>query len=180
MIRKLGMDRHVAALLTVTTPHRGSPYADWCVRNLCERLYGFQLFNLLGLDVQAGNDLTTGHCARFNDEVTDSPDVAYFSVSASRPWQRVPAFMLHAWRVVSNAEGDNDCLVSVKSSPWGAHLGTWPADHFHTINRRLGLELTEPTGDITPYYLRALDEVQTTLGLTPPAPELAAVPAAAS
>src|SRR4051812_21326872 len=34
MISKLGMEDRVAALITITTPHRGSPYADWCVRNL--------------------------------------------------------------------------------------------------------------------------------------------------
>ena len=87
------------------------------------------------------------------------PSRRYFSVSASRPWHRVPAFALHSYKVVFDAEGDNDGLVSVHSSTWGEHLGVWPADHFHTINKRLVLELRNPTGDITPYYLAALDEV---------------------
>lgn len=159
MIAKLGMADRVSALLTVTTPHRGTAYADWCVRHLGQRLRGIQLLNFIGLDVQAISDLTRENMRRFNEEVPDHPDVRYFSVSAARPWHRVPPFALHAWKVIDAAEGDNDCLVSVKSSTWGEHLGTWPADHFHTINKRFVIEIKDPTGDITPYYRRALGEV---------------------
>lgn len=159
MISKLGMDDRVEALLTITTPHRGSPFADWCVLHLEKRLGAYRLLNSLGVDVQAGNDLTTASCRRFNEEVLDSPRVKYFSVSAARPWNLVPPFALPAWRVVQEAEGYNDGLVSVKSSTWGTHLGVWPADHWHTVNRRFVLELKDPTGDITPYYLEALEKV---------------------
>jgi len=164
MINKLGMADRVRALLTITTPHRGTAYADWCVRNLGQRLGGLRLLNFIGWDMQAAVDLQTENCRRFNEEVPDHPDVRYFSVSAARPWHRVPAFALHAYKVVYDAEGDNDGLVSVRSSTWGEHLGVWPADHFHTINKRLVLELKNPTGDITPYYLSALDEMMRRLG----------------
>lgn len=159
MIAKLGMADRVAALLTVTTPHRGSPFADWCVRHVGQRLRALQLLGLLGLDTQAALDLTTDHCRRFNEEVPDHPDVRYFSVSAARPWYRVPPFAMHAYKVVYDAEGDNDCFVSVRSASWGEHLGTWPADHFHTINKRFLPELKDPTGDIAPYYVRAVATV---------------------
>ena len=159
MIGKLGMDDRVAALLTVTCPHRGSPFADWCVLHFEKRFGAYRLLNSLGVDVQAGNDLTTSSCRKFNEDVPDSPNVKYFSVSAARPWNLVPPFALPSWRVVQDAEGDNDGLVSVKSSTWGTHLGVWPADHWHTINRRYVIELKEPTGDITPYYLAALERV---------------------
>ena len=158
MICKLGMADRVAALLTVTSPHRGSPFADFSVLHL-GRLGALRLLGAAGLDVQAANDLTTRHCRRFNESIPDSPGVKYFSVSAARPWHLIPAFALHAYKVVYDAEGDNDGLVSVKSSTWGTHLGVWPADHWHTLNRRFVLELREPTGDITPYYLAALDRV---------------------
>jgi triacylglycerol lipase len=164
MISKLGMDDRVAALLTVTTPHRGSAYADWCVKHLGQRLGGLRLMKFLGLDVQAVNDLTRASCQRFNDEIENSPNVKYFSVSAARPWRLVPPFALHSFRVIADAEGDNDGLVSVQSSTWGTHLGTWPADHWHTINKRFVVELKNPTGDITPYYLKALDRVVKSIG----------------
>src|SRR3954470_21097185 len=59
LISHLGMNDQVAALLTITTPHRGSPYADWCLRNLGKRLRGLQLARLLKLDINALPDLTT-------------------------------------------------------------------------------------------------------------------------
>src|SRR5688572_26758217 len=158
MITRLGMDDRVAALLTVTSPHRGSPFADWCVKNL-GRLGTFRLLTALGLDVQAASDLTTWNCGKFNALVPDAPGVQYFSVSAARPWHLVPPFALHAYKVVYDAEGENDSLVSVKSSTWGTHLGVWPADHWHTLNRRFALTLKDTTGDITPYYLAALDKL---------------------
>jgi len=163
MISRLGMDQHVTALLTVTAPHRGSPFADWSLRHLGERLGWLKIAGALGVDIDAMKDLTTESCRRFNDEVVDHPGVRYFSVSAARERRNIPAFALHSHKVVFDAEGDNDGLVSVSSSTWGTHLGTWPADHWHTINhRRLRLiSVDEPaTGDIAPYYLSALNEME--------------------
>jgi triacylglycerol lipase len=160
MITRLGMADRISALLTITAPHRGSPYADWCLRHLGQRLGGLRLARALGFDIQALNDLTTESCRRFNDDVPDVPNVRYFSISAARPWHRVPPFALHAFKVIFDAEGENDGLVSVKSSTWARHLGVWPADHWHTINHRLVVELKEPTGDIAPYYLRAIDRLR--------------------
>jgi triacylglycerol lipase len=160
MISRLGMDKHVTALLTIATPHRGSPFADWCLRNLGRRLGWLRIAGALGVDIDAMRDLTTESCRQLNEEVVDSPLVRYFSISAARPWHRVPAFALHSYKLISDAEGENDGLVSVKSSMWGRHLGTWPADHWHTINHRLVIELKDPTGDIIPYYLSALDQME--------------------
>lgn len=160
MISQLGMEERVSALLTVSTPHRGSSYADWGLRWFGQKLGVLRLMTALGLDVQAVNDLTTESCRRFNEMIPDCSGVRYFSVSAARPWTRVPPFALHAYKVIQEAEGDNDGLVSVKSSTWGQHLGIWPADHWHTLNHRMVLELTDPTGDIAPYYLSALDKMR--------------------
>ncbi len=168
-VAKLGLAEHVAAVVTVTTPHRGSPFADWGVRNVVDRLGVGRLVNLLNLDFRAIADLTTERCATFNRQVPDVPGLPYFSVSAARPWHRMPPFALHAHAVIRAAEGDNDGLVSVRSSTWGTHLGTWPADHWHTINRRYLPEISaEPTGNIIPYWLRLLDRVTADLSPTKP------------
>jgi len=164
MIRKLDMESRVAALLTVTTPHRGSPFADWCVQHFDRRVPILSLIERMGLDLQACRDLTTESCRRFNDEIPDSDRVKYFSVSAARPWHRVPAFAVPAHRIITSVEGENDALVSVQSSTWGRTMGTWPADHWHTINHRMVLELRNPTGDIRPFYERALEQVDAALG----------------
>ena len=164
MIAELGMAERVAALLSITTPHRGSSYADWCVQNLGEKLGCARLLSMMGLDVRAIVDLTTASCRQFNRDVKNVVGVQYFSVSAARPWHRVPPWAIHAHKIVTAAEGDNDCVVSVKSSTWGTHLGVWPADHFHAINHRLVMEIKHPTGDITPYWMKAIEKVTTQLG----------------
>ena len=159
MLAKLGMDDRVRALVTISTPHRGSSYADWCVTHLGQRLGAAKFLNMLNLDVEAVSDLTTASCARFNDDVPDAPNVRYFSVSSARPWHRVPPFFFHSHQVIQAIEGDNDGLVSVKSAHWGEHLETWPADHLHVLNKRFVVELKEPTGDMTPRYLKLLDRL---------------------
>ncbi len=159
MITKLGMADHVAALLTITTPHRGSPLADWCLKHLGSRLGFYKFLNALGVDVQGARDVTTEGCAQFNEEVPDAPGVKYFSIGACRPWQKIAPFALPGWRIVYDADGDNDSIVSVNSSRWGKHLGVWAADHFHTINKRFVYERENPTGDIAPYWVRALEQV---------------------
>jgi len=164
MLARMDMAKYISTLVTITTPHRGSPYADWCVRNLGIRLGGLRLMQWLGLDVRGIIDLMTDSCARFNEQIPDVPGVTYYSVSAARPWHQIPPFALHAHHVVYTAEGANDGLVSVQSSIWGKHLGTWSADHWHTVNRRYVPELRNPTGDIAPYYVSVIQRV---LGLTP-------------
>jgi triacylglycerol lipase len=159
MITHLGMADRVAALVTVSTPHRGSPYADWSLKHVANRIGLLQLMNSLKIDSGAWADLTTEQCARFNEVTPDVAGVKYYSISASRPWTKVPPWAIHSWRVVYAAEGANDGLVSVASAAWGEHLETWAADHWHTINKRFVVERTNATGDIVPYYLRMLDHV---------------------
>jgi len=164
-VTHLGLDQHVAAIVTITTPHRGSPFADWVVENLGRRLRGIQLVKYLGWDLRAGIDLTTEQCARFNETTPDVPGVKYHSVSAARPWMMIPPFALHSHRVVLKAEGENDGLVSVKSSTWGEHHGIWKADHWHTINRRWLPKFSDGIGDISPLWVELLNRVKAGLGL---------------
>ncbi len=160
MISRLDMAEHVAALVTICTPHRGSPYADWCLNHLGQRLGGLKLMDLIGLDVQAISDLTTDACARFNEIIPDAPGVRYFSIGAARPAHLVAPFFLHSHAVIRKVEGDNDGLVSLHSARWGEHLADWPADHLHAVNRRFMIETHNPTGDIVPYYLKVLEHLQ--------------------
>jgi triacylglycerol lipase len=158
-VAKLGLASHVAAIVTVTSPHRGSPLADWVVQHLGKRMRGIDLVRFLGLDLQAIHDLTTTRCAAFNEEVTDVPAVRYFSVSAKQHVDRMPVFALHSHRLIHAAEGDNDGMVSVKSSTWGKHLGVWPVDHWHSCNHRLARVRNNSAIDVVPLWVRLLEEV---------------------
>ena len=152
MLSHLGMAEYFDALVTISTPHRGSPYADWCAQHLGRKLRGFEVVRRFGLDVDGVLDVTTERCARFNEQTPDVTGVRYFSVSASVPWRALPAFGLPSWYIVQRADGDNDGLVSVKSARWATHLTTWHTDHWREINQRYGLAAIK-AGDISPEYL---------------------------
>ncbi|MEA2708303.1 MAG: triacylglycerol lipase [Phycisphaerales bacterium] len=158
MITHLGMADRVAALVTLSTPHRGSPYADWCLRHL-KRFKALQVLNMIGIDTGAATELTTETCARFNDATPDAPGVRYFSISAARPLLEISPLLYQPYRIVNAADGPNDGLVSIKSATWGVHLETWPVDHFHILNRRLLIEWKKKTGDVRPYYAALLDRL---------------------
>jgi len=159
MIQRLSVVDPIAALLTISTPHHGSPYADWCIRHLDRRLGALRLFHRMGLDARGILQLTPQACEQLNEQIPNHPAVRYFSISAARPWHHIPPFAWFSHHLIQQAEGDNDGLVSVRSAQWGTHLATWPADHWHTINKRFVLELKNPTGDIAPRYLEAVQQV---------------------
>src|SRR5437868_2413627 len=76
---RLDMKDRVLTVTTLATPHRGSAFADWGIRNLSRYLR--PVFDFLGVPRQAFYDLTTESCRKFNEEVTDVPGVRYFSVA---------------------------------------------------------------------------------------------------
>ena len=160
MIARLRMADRVAALITLSTPHRGSPYADWCMKNLGKRMGGLKLIKLLHLDLQAIRDLTTEECAKFNDRTPDSPRVKYFSISGARPWHRMAPIFLHSQKIIADAEGPNDGMVSVQSATWGQHLETWPCDHLHMVNRRLVPKLGAHSSDVCDRYVKLLERLK--------------------
>ena len=158
MLARLGMADRVSALVTVCTPHRGSPFADWTLKHFDKPLGLARRAAFLGLDMRAWADLTGDFCRRFNAVTPDVPGVAYFSVGAGRATLRTTPFLMVSQKIIEAAEGLNDGLVSVQSARWGEYLGTWPADHLHTINKRFVIERAgDRTGDITPRYLGLLD-----------------------
>ena len=159
MVAHLGMERFVSAVVTVSTPHRGSPYADWCLRQL-GRVGAMRVLRALGLERWGGQRPHRRVVRRFNERTPDVPGVRYLSVTAARPFWEISPLLFQPYRVVNAAEGDNDGLVSVRSAVWADHVGTWPADHLHLLNRRLPLEFGRPTGDIRPYYAGLLDRLE--------------------
>jgi triacylglycerol lipase len=114
----------VASLTTISTPHEGSPFADWAL----DRLPGLpDAFRRIGLDVEGLEDLRTDACRRFNDD----PDVQAFETACESTIQfstyagrqqfwGVFSLLKGPFRVIEPREGDNDGLVSVRSARWRA------------------------------------------------------------
>jgi len=138
-ISKLGLAPTVDTLLTIATPHRGSPVADM--------LLGFgdytgltgmvQVlpFKLLAEMPDGGRSLTVEASAAFNVEVIDAPEVQYLSVGGDRGSRtRTSPEVLATYMYIHSVEGPNDGLVSVSSATWGTYLETLDMDHLHQMN----------------------------------------------
>ena len=160
MVSRLGMDEHVAAIVTIATPHHGSALADFWMENRAMQNVCLPLLDLIGIDGQGGNDLTRCAAKQFNDDVPDVPGVRYFSVSAACPAARVPLVLQPGYWIVYRAEGENDAMVSVDSARWGEHLCTWPVHHMHQVNHRFPIDTISGIGNIAPMYVSVLDEVE--------------------
>ena len=132
MISKLGMEEQVLSLTTVGTPHRGTTFADWALRRFAKFCQPF--FRAAGIPDDAFFDLTVESCARFNEVTPDAPSVRYFSVAGvcEKPWLGAEWWLTS--RIVGQAEGQNDGIVSLQSATWGESTDTWHADHLNLIN----------------------------------------------
>ncbi|KAG0665588.1 hypothetical protein C6P46_006371 [Rhodotorula mucilaginosa] len=118
----------VRSLTTISTPHRGSSFADYLLEDIVgvERVPAL-MGAMKALGVPGGgkafDDLTTTKMARFNEETPDDPNVRYFSYGAYFEPSWSNAFRI-PWGVVYEREGANDGLVSVDSAKWGEYRAT--------------------------------------------------------
>ncbi|RKP00431.1 hypothetical protein CXG81DRAFT_6494, partial [Caulochytrium protostelioides] len=121
----------IPSLTTVSTPHRGSPFMDWCrdVLGVGYVLSGHDASPLLAkaswpFDSAGFSNLTRDFCARFNLLTPDQPHVQYFSYGAmvQNPLASYkPLALSHS--IVAQAEGENDGMVSLRSARWGTWCG---------------------------------------------------------
>jgi len=127
--------RRIKAVVTLGTPHRGSPLADFALAGkgalaTYAKLRGWR---------PALADLTPAGAARFNDAVRDRPDVRYLSHAGARPEAETPLWARRFQRMLADSDGDNDGQVSVTSARWGDFRGVVRADHWELIGWNLGL-----------------------------------------
>jgi len=137
-IAKLGIADRVASLITVGTPHLGTPVADLGAR-LSELL---KLKALLGrvVDVDAFHDLTTARMEKFNRDVADAPGVVYASVVGRIDRGRAHPLLWATHAYLSERSGDNDGMVPAASQRWGEVLQEIEADHWAQIGWSPGFD----------------------------------------
>lgn len=134
----------VVSLTTIATPHRGSECADFIVDLIGENPL------LQAVCPPSVYELTTESLKKFNQEITDSPKVEYFSYGArfDPKWFNIfnVTWNVMRYKIMSRARRleandkfkklyDNDGIVSVESSKWGTYVGTLDqVDHLDLIN----------------------------------------------
>lgn len=112
----------IASLTTVSTPHSGSPFADWGLKRLPLVV---PLLKRLGLDLSGLRDLTTNACRAFSqrpdvktfEEACES-SVRFQTYAGRQQGPGLSASLRLSFRIIEAAEGDNDGLVSVQSATW--------------------------------------------------------------
>lgn len=152
LISERGWHERVGALVTVSTPHRGSSIATFVLdQPAAVRTRIVEMADWIGTHIledgsadahQTLQELTPSYLQNtFNPAVPNHPDVQYWSYGCQAgagtdlPIDPVLRFFN---RYLHEREGVNDGFVSVRSARWGTYLGTVDADHA----RQVGLSST--------------------------------------
>lgn len=129
-ISQLGLGRKVVSLITIGTPHRGTPVAD-----VTDRMFsGLRIHNFIwGLSMprEALSDLTHRRSDAFNRLVLDRRGVFYGSIVAHA--RSVPGLLVPLHGLLARWHGPNDGLVPVASQRWGEVLLEVDADHWAQV-----------------------------------------------
>jgi len=150
-LSRLGLAPRVASLITIGTPHHGTPVADFGT-SLGAKLGLKAIAETLGLDVSVFFALTTEEMKRFNAEVPDARGVWYASLVA-RGGRGMNPLLLAPHAVLERKAGPNDGIVPASSQRWGEVIAEVEADHWAQIGWTDGF-------DAPGLYLRAVDELK--------------------
>jgi triacylglycerol lipase len=112
----------IASLTTISTPHAGSPFADWGLDNF-SRIPA--LLKKIGLNIDAFQDLKTDLCNAFNErpevvdfELTCQSKIKFQTWAGRQDFWGVFNLLKGPFRIIEEREGENDGLVSVTSAKW--------------------------------------------------------------
>ncbi len=121
-------DHRVRSVLTIATPHRGSPLAD-------QALEGESALPTFVVDLfkAAVHDLSVFNADVFNAATPDRTGVDYRSWAFTRDIDEMPMLLKSRAQKIFEIEGPNDGLVSVKSATWGTCAPVQRGDHLESI-----------------------------------------------
>ena len=124
----------VATLVTIGTPHRGSPVADAVVNRTGPLLESIpdRLRRRLELDAGALHDLTTAVCTQFDMDTPDDPRVRYINIAGDASQDKDELFLYRLTIAIGHMTGEpNDGMVTRSSAlrEDHTHLPDWPVDH---------------------------------------------------
>jgi triacylglycerol lipase len=132
----LGIDKNVASLTTIGTPHKGCKFVDRLLEIFPEKFvlslakkYNSAYLRLGDKTPDFYNgiyDLTTSKCAEFNERVTNKECVLYQSAASKMSSMFSAGFPLNiGYALIAPNEGENDGFVTVESSKHGDYLGCY-------------------------------------------------------
>jgi len=149
-----GYGDRVGGLITLGTPHYGTPFTDIALGLFpgdSEQALVF-LLNFLGAAQNQQSDVEaslytlseTFMQGEFNPVYLDDPRVKYWSwtgetcVGGIGCDDAVDLLLLYSYQTILGVAGANDGLVPESSAKWGEFLGLIPADHIDEIGQIAG------------------------------------------
>ena len=154
----LGLATRVRSLVTIGTPHHGSPLADLFHEGQLDWLR--RLVGVLGLPVTALEWLSSSALDKFNRDVPDVPGVRYACVVGGlKKGSPIPMALMasHAW--LERVAGANDGVVPVRSQFWGETIAEIDADHFAQIGWTVGVRKTFDAAGLYAFVVARLGDV---------------------
>jgi triacylglycerol lipase len=113
---------NIASLTTLSTPHWGSPFADWGIGHFN---YLISVAKQIGLDLEALKDLTVAACTEYNEtaevaafEQTCAQQIRFQTYAGRQKFWGVFDALKLPFYIIEQIEGPNDGLVSVQSAKW--------------------------------------------------------------
>ncbi|WP_412068097.1 lipase family alpha/beta hydrolase [Rubrivirga sp. IMCC43871] len=163
-----GWADRIASLVTVSTPHRGSPLADFVLgRPEWLRTWAVGVMEFVG---RAAYESAPPHAEAALAELTERAVEALFSPDETIPGMWCASWAAHAGkgtdipmypplvvpnRILHGLAGLNDGIVPTASMHWGERLGTLAADHA----RQIGLG-PSPTFDSLAFFVAHCDALR--------------------
>lgn len=131
-ISRLGMDKYVATLTTINTPHKGCDMVDYLLEKIPASIAEFiakrynGIFEKLGdenPDFMAGvHDLSAVRAEKYDEEMPDSPLVSYRSIMTVMRSASSAGFPLNiGYKMIKKLNGENDGLVWERSAVHGEY-----------------------------------------------------------
>ena len=169
-----GMDKYVASLTTICTPHRGCEYVGKLLNKFPEKMKNHiadtynNAFEKIG-DKQpdfltAVSCLTKAFCEEFNKTAIDSPNVYYSSVGARMRGSYSSFFPLNfSYPMVKHYDGPNDGLVAQNSCSWGSDFKFLTPPHFKGISHGDMIDLKRANirdFDIREFYVQLVSDLR--------------------
>jgi triacylglycerol lipase len=156
-LAKLGLADRVRSLVTIGTPHRGTPLADLATEG-GPLAIARKAIAAVGVSLAAIDWLSTAALERFNEDVRDVPGVRYACVVGGiTSGAALPLSAAHAY--LKSVAGPNDGLVPVSSQYWGETLAEIEADHFQQIGWRIAVRHTFDANGLYSFVVARLGDL---------------------
>ena len=165
----LGVKDRIATLVTIGTPHFGSPVAD-TIQGKADIALSFTpgfIAELLREHLQehlpALQNLTTAFCQNFNQKTPDVGSTRYINIAGDASKDSDELLLFKAAAQIGGMTGINDGVVAESSALRGnpRQVEDWPVDHAGEVGWGLKPSLTGlmSVGRATPQHLARYDAI---------------------